>query len=99
MRRSVKVSLQALYQVTRLIRVARASLPRVTVPALLMQGDTDEQVAPVNLDVIRQGIGSREVEVVRFAGGGHLLPVGPEKDEVFARTVAFVQRIAAGPVH
>lgn len=99
LRRSVKISLQAIYQVTRLIRVARASLPRVTVPALLMQGDADEQVAPVNLDVIRRGIGSREVEAVRFAGAGHLLPVGPEKDEVFARTVAFVQRIAAGPVH
>ncbi len=99
LRRSVKISLQALYQVTRLIRVARASLPRIAVPALLMQGDADEQVAPVNLDVIRQGIGSREVEAVRFAGAGHLLPVGPAKDEVFARTAAFVQRIAAGPVH
>lgn len=95
LRRSVKISLQAIYQVTRLIRVARAALPRVTVPALLMQGQDDEQVSPVNLDVIRREIGSREQEVVRFERAGHVLPVGPAKDDVCARVVAFVQRIEA----
>lgn len=98
LKRSFRISLRAVYQLTRLLRATRAVLPRVTVPALLLQGTDDEQIPARSIDLLDRELGSPHKEIVRFARQGHMLPTGPVRDEVAARVVAFVERVT-GPAH
>ncbi len=97
LKRSFRISLRAVYQLTRLLRATRAVLPRVTAPALLLQGTDDEQIPARSIDLLDRELGSRQIEVVRFERQGHMLPTGPVRDEVAARVVAFVERVAGSP--
>ena len=94
LKRSFRISLRAVHQLTRLLRATRAVLPRVTAPALLLQGTDDEQIPARSIDLLYRELGSRQKEIVRFERQGHMLPTGPVRDEVAARVAAFVQRVA-----
>ncbi len=93
LRRGVKVSVGAVYQLNVLLRHMRSALPRVTAPALLIQATHDEQIPRSSLDEIYRRIGSRDKRVVRLARSGHMLLAGPERDEILAQVTAFLQQI------
>ncbi len=93
LRRSIKVSVGAVYQLDVLLRHTRAALPRVTAPALLIQSTHDEQIPLSSVDEIYRRIGSRDKQVVRLARSGHMLLAGPECDEVVAHVTAFIEQI------
>jgi len=93
LRRSIKVSVGAVYQLDVLLRHMRAALPRVTAPALLIQASHDEQIPLTSIDEIYRRIGSRDKQAVRLARSGHMLLAGPERDDVIARVTAFVEHI------
>ncbi len=93
LRRSIKVSVGAVYQLDVLLRHMRAALPRVTAPALLIQATHDEQVPLSSVDEIYRRISSRDKQVVRLARSGHMLLAGPERDEVIAHVTAFIAQI------
>ncbi len=94
LRRSIKVSVGAVYQLDVLLRHMRATLPRVTAPALLIQATHDEQIPLSSIDEIYRRIGSRDKQVVRLTRSGHMLLAGPERDEVIAHVTAFITQIS-----
>jgi len=94
LRRSIKVSVGAVYQLDVLLRHMRAALPRVTAPALLIQATHDEQIPLSSIDEIYRRIGSRDKQVVRLTRSGHMLLAGPERDDVIAHVTAFIEQIA-----
>ena len=93
LRGAIKVSVGAVYQLDALLRHTRASLPRVTAPALLIQATHDEQIPRSSIDEIYRRIGSRDKKAVRLALSGHMVLAGPERAEVLAQVEAFLERI------
>jgi len=95
-RRSIKVSVQAVYELSILLRVTRASISRVTVPTLLLQARRDEQVSRASIDYIYDRLGAADkARRLDFDRSGHMLLNGPEKEDVFADIARFVERVGA----
>ena len=94
LRRSVRVSLHAVHQVQRLLRVTRPQLPGITAPILMIQARDDEQIPVSSIDNLYREVGSSDKERVYVEHPGHVLTIGPAKHEVFGRVVSFVLRVA-----
>ncbi len=95
-RRGIKVSVQAVYELSVLLRVTRASIPRVTVPTLLLQARRDEQVSRASIGYIYDRLGAADkTRRLDFDRSGHMLLNGPEKEDAFADIARFVERIGA----
>jgi len=95
LKQSVNVSVEAVYQLSLLLRGLREVAPRVTTPVLLLQAERDEQVPRPALDTLYDLIGSRDKEKQRFAKAGHMLFGGPDREEAYARIVAFLEHVEA----
>lgn len=95
LKQSVNVSVEAVYQLSLLLRGLRTVAPRVTAPALLLQAEQDEQVPRSALDTLYDMIGSRDKEKQRFARSGHMLFGGPDREDAYARIVAFFEHVEA----
>lgn len=73
----------------------RAELHRVTAPALIMASVHDHVVPARNGREIYSRIGSREKHLVTFHRSYHIIMKDYDKDEVFAKTAAFITRHAS----
>lgn len=94
-RRSVKISVAAVDELRRALKQARAALPAVRQPALIMHGREDETARPAYADEIAARIGSTEKDLVLWKQTGHqLLVVGPQRHAIYERIAAFVARPA-----
>ena len=74
----------------------RTELPFVTVPALIMTAIHDEVVPARDGQAIYRLIGSQEKYLVKFRRSSHMLLKGHDREEVFVRTLDFVQNHARG---
>ncbi len=74
----------------------RTELPFVTVPALIMTAIHDGVVPARDGQAIYRLIGSQEKYLVKFRGSSHMLLKGHDREEVFVRTLDFVQNHARG---
>jgi carboxylesterase len=63
-----------------LVDAARAVLPRVTVPALVIQSRTDETVHPESGEIIYQGLGSVEKRIMWLQRSRHVALLDSERD-------------------
>ncbi|HEX7734399.1 MAG TPA: alpha/beta fold hydrolase [Ktedonobacteraceae bacterium] len=72
----------------------RTELPRVTAPALIMVANRDHVVSPRDGREIYQLIGSREKHFVTFHRSYHVIMKDHDREEVFAKTEAFILRHA-----
>ncbi len=72
----------------------RAELPRVTVPALIMTSLYDHVVPARDGREIYRRIGSQEKHLVTFHRSYHVIMKDYDRDEVFAKTTAFILRHA-----
>jgi carboxylesterase len=90
-----KYPTRAIVQLTHLLQAMRISLPKVTVPALLMHAKGDLSVDPKNMNRIYQELGTTEEnkEMVWLENSGHVLTRDLEKMTVFNNIHNFVQRI------
>ena len=90
-----KYPTRAIVQLTHLLQAMRISLPKVTVPALLMHAKGDLSVAPENMSRIYQELGTAEEnkEMVWLENSGHVLTRDHEKMTVFNNIHNFVQKI------
>ncbi len=70
--------------------VAKAHLPQVTVPALLVHSRQDQTVPPSNLDTIYERIASPVKEQLWLAQNSHVITESAEKALLFARVADFV---------
>ncbi|MCS6842017.1 MAG: alpha/beta fold hydrolase [Roseiflexus sp.] len=86
LRRTVRVPLAAIHQLTLLQRRAWRVLPRVTAPTLVIQGSNDSTVDPRSARQVVRRISSTDCRLVWLEGYGHQLLLG-EGGECVARTV------------
>ncbi len=92
-----KFPTRAIVQLTLLLQEMRNSLPKVTVPALLMQARGDQLVVPENMSRIYQELGTAEgdKEMVWLENSGHVVTRDSDKMIVYNNVLNFVQRIQA----
>lgn len=89
---AARIPLDAIDQLIRLNDRVIRLLPRVTAPALFMQGRLDTTVTPDSADRLRLGVSSPDASAQWFERSGHVLTTDVEKDAVAAAAVAFVRR-------
>ncbi len=90
-----KYPTRAIVQLTLLLQAMRISLPKVTIPALLMHAKGDLGVPPENMSRIYQELGTTEEnkEMIWLENSGHVLTRDLEKMTVFNNVLNFVQRV------
>lgn len=90
-RRNVRLPVAAIHELQRVLRVARARVPQVGTPTLIMHGREDDTAPPASAEELLQRLGSREKHLVWWEQTGHqLLVVGPHRQAIYARVAAFI---------
>lgn len=75
---------RALNELRLLVRVARAALPRVTAPTLIIQSEEDNRVAPRVARWAMRSLGCSRKRLVLTRGAGHIITVDYGRESVFA---------------
>lgn len=95
LRNEVKISVGAIHELQKALRQARAYVPSVTLPALIMHGREDDTAPPASADELQQRLGSAEKQLIWWEQTGHqLLVVGPHRESIYAHVADFVAAAA-----
>jgi carboxylesterase len=71
------------------------SLPKVTVPVLLMHSKDERYVLPDNMERIYAGLVNAPEKTKRsFTGSGHVLTRDASREQVFQAAIEFIQRVS-----
>lgn len=76
----------------------KASLPRITCPALIIYSTSDSTVTPKAAQQIVDGISSEDKEVLRLDQCGHVMTVDSGWDELAERTYRFIKARVREPL-
>jgi carboxylesterase len=87
---------RAMAEVADLIEIARAALPRVHAPALIVHSLNDDFVVPANAQTLMAELGSQDKRLFVVEGSNHLVTLDAQRQAVFDTALAFVRR-TAGP--
>lgn len=74
------------------IRQVSQEIYQITIPALLMQSKQDKTVNPCSVLQIQERLTKTQPEVLFFEKSGHVLPLGPEREEVAVRVQGFIRK-------
>jgi carboxylesterase len=74
--------LAALHDLHELMQAARAALPRVEAPALVLQSRRDLTVDPVSAQLIYRGLASRRKRIVWLEGERHVATLDTVRHEL-----------------
>ena len=85
--------LPAVIELLRLQATARHELPRVTQPALLLHGRHDHSAPLANLDVLRRGLASGDVEVRVLERSWHVVTLDYDREEAARLVGDFLARV------
>jgi len=85
--------IRAAIELTKLARVVRAELGRITCPTLIMHGKHDRVCPPANVSRLLGRLGARDVEVVFLENSAHIITVDRERHIVRQRVRAFFRRV------
>ncbi len=77
---------------TRIQRMARQNLSKITCPALAIQSHKDESVHATVPEMIMRGVSSRVKEICWVDRSPHVLTIGPDREYVNERVVDFLRR-------
>jgi len=88
-----RMPLGAVQQLLDLARQVRAELPRVRVPALVVQSRADHVVPAGNAQYIYEHLGSTTKELVRLNHSYHVISLDNDFDLVVDRCVRFMRKI------
>ena len=80
----------ALVSLRQLLRLVRQELPQVRVPVLVMQGEHDRTIPPDSAQIILDGLGTPDKEIVWWPNSGHAITIDSEQEAVWARAYAFI---------
>lgn len=96
-RRSARISVAAIDELQQALQRARARVPAVRVPTLIMHGRQDD-VAPLeSAEELLRRLGSKDKLLIWWAETGHqMLVVGPHRQIIYERVAQFVD---AGAQH
>lgn len=75
----------------RLMKEVRKLLPRIEVPALIMQGHQDQTVIPHSARYIYERLGSSVKQLLWYEQSGHILTLDKEREQVFADIETFIE--------
>lgn len=81
----------SVHELLSLIDSAKQELPRIQVPALIIQSYNDHTVNPISGEYIYKKIGSQQRELVKLYESGHILTLGTEKEKVFNKVLEFLE--------
>lgn len=88
------IPMSAVESLLRFLPHLRAELPQVTAPALIMVSVHDHVVPARDGREIYKLLGSQEKNLVTFHRSFHMLMMDHDREEVFAKTLAFITRHA-----
>lgn len=91
LRRTVRMPLTAIHQLTLLQRSARRALPRITAPTLVVQGRDDATVDPRSAGQVARHIGAADCRLIWMDGYGHQLLLGEGGERVAHMIVAWLK--------
>ncbi|WP_083236809.1 alpha/beta fold hydrolase [Desulfosporosinus sp. BG] len=87
-----RVPVDALISLNGAIRKVRRNLNKIKCPTLLMQSDKDLTVNPISVQIIKNELQQIKPEVLNWRKSGHILTLGPEREEVALKVHEFLQR-------
>ncbi|MBC7789018.1 MAG: alpha/beta fold hydrolase [Anaerolineae bacterium] len=82
---------QLLFELSKIADVARASLPRILAPTLLLQSREDNRISPTVAEHAYAAIGSSEKRLLWLEGCGHVVTVDYGREKVFAHVREWLQ--------
>lgn len=92
LRTTIRIPTGAIYELVRLARQVHRDLPRVTVPALVLQGRRDETVLPSSAEQVFARLGSSDKQIAWFDRSGHLLPNDIERHALWTTIAAWLEQ-------
>lgn len=85
------IATRNLYELKKLMDVVRPELPRITVPALVVQGRKDSMVPPSNGDLIHQALGSHTKHLLYLDRSHHVVTMDFDRKIVFEKALNFIK--------
>ncbi|MDY7080384.1 MAG: alpha/beta fold hydrolase [Chloroflexota bacterium] len=80
----------ALVSLRQLLRLVRRELSQVQVPILVMQGERDRTIPHDSAQILFDGLGTTDKEIVWWPNSGHCITIDSEREKVWAQTYAFI---------
>ncbi len=75
---------RALFELSKVVRLARKSLPGVKAPTLIIQSREDPRCAPEVAELALKALGAHEKKLVWTEGAGHIITVDYGRERVFS---------------
>jgi len=91
-----RLPLHAIEQLLELAALVRQELPRIQVPALLVQSQNDHVAPPGNLALIHASIGSQDKELVRLRDSYHVISLDHDRQRMIDHSIRFLHRVGYG---
>lgn len=85
--------LEGVHEMLTLIERVKETLPGIHIPALILHSLNDRTADAESAIYIRDALGSEKKRLFWLKSSGHLIPVGEERETVFAQTAAFIAEI------
>ena len=73
------------------MRQVEADLPRITAPALIVQGRRDSMVPPVNGELIHRALGSKVKHLLYLDRSDHVIPMDFDREILFEKAWNFIR--------
>ena len=88
----IKMPLISVHELLDLLGDVKNSLPKISVPILIIHAEDDHTTSPKSADFIFENIGSTDKELLKIPDGGHLLPLTENREFVFEKITGFLKR-------
>jgi len=75
---------RALFELSKIVKLARKSLSRVKAPTLIIQSREDPRCAPEVAEFVFKALGTQEKKLVWTEGAGHIITVDYGRERVFS---------------
>ncbi|WP_027340674.1 alpha/beta hydrolase [Halonatronum saccharophilum] len=75
----------------KLIKMARKNLPKIDIPALIIQSKDDRTVVPKSAQIIYDEVSSDYKNLIWLENSRHLVTLGPEKDILHKKILDFLE--------
>jgi carboxylesterase len=80
-----------IYELTKMLKVTRANLAKVSIPTLLFHS-TEDHVLPVsNTEIILEGISSKDKERIELSNSYHVATLDHDMEIIFEKSLTFVK--------
>ncbi len=81
------------YEVVKIANVVRKELPKIKIPAFIVQSGSDKTIDPENGRYIYEHIGSEKKELLLVEGAPHVITCHPLRSEVYPKAYEFLKSL------